>query len=121
MHLGQFISIASAIVALAGMAGLALVRGNLTAVREQNKDLRDEVGDLTRREEANKGLRDQQAADIAALQRIVTGEVQWQSISDLLDHHHKAAQEQWHRHEDLLGRHEDLLIEIRDLLGRRSE
>lgn len=113
MALGELLSTASVIVALATFAGLALQRGVVTSLREQNNDYERRIVFL----EAA-GARDQltiagQVSDLSALQRIVTGEVQWQAISDLLDHHHKAAQEQWRRHEELLE-------QIRDLLGRRS-
>lgn len=113
MALGELLSTASVIVALATFAGLALQRGIVTSVREQNADYERRIMFLEAAGERDQATITQQAADLAALQRIVTGEVQWQAISDLLDHHHKAAQEQWRRHEDLL-------TEIRDLLGRRS-
>lgn len=124
MDLGLYTQVASAVIALAGMAGLALFRGSLVTVRDQNKDLRDEVADLHRRYDDNETrraaeaaassviIRDQ-AADIASLQRVVTGEVQLAALLDLLDHHHKRAEEQW-------TRDEAVLIDIRNLLRERE-
>jgi hypothetical protein len=104
---------ASVIVALATFAGLALQRGVVTSVREQNADYERRIVFLEAAGARDQATIAQQSADLAALQRIVTGEVQWQAISDLLDHHHKAAQEQW-------VRHTELLVQIRDSLGRQS-
>lgn len=102
MALGNLLSTASVIVALATFAGLALQRGIVTSLREQVGDYKGRVEFLETERTEDKSTITRQASDIAALQRIVTGEVHWTSISDLLEHHHKAAQENWRRGEELL-------------------
>lgn len=102
MDLGNLLSTASVIVALATFAGLALQRGIVTSLREQVGDQKTRIDSLTAERGEDKATIARQASDIAALQRVVTGEVHWTAISDLLEHHHKAAQENWQRGESLL-------------------
>lgn len=110
MDLGAYLQIASAVAVLGGFAGLVVMRESLTQVRDQNRDLRDEVADYQRRHDELEKNNNQLGADIAALQRVVTGEVHWLAIEDLLTHHHKVTQNDV---SDIKG----LLTQIRD---RRS-
>lgn len=103
MDLGGYLQIASAIVALAGIGGFAVVRESLTQVREQNKDLRDEVADHRRRQDDNEATIADLGTKLDALRGVVTGEVHWVAISDLLETHHKLTEEHWRETKGLLG------------------
>lgn len=101
--LGTLLSTASFIVTLATLTGLALQRSYVTQLRERLKDADDENVRLERRlEDAEKGL-EQAQRDLEALSRVVSKEVQFTALGDQLQHMNT------------------MLIEIRDLLGRRSE
>lgn len=120
MELGGFLSGALGIVSLATLAGLGLLRGTVTNLREQLKDAREEIADKDRRHheetaentrrvtEAEKTIA-RQAADIDALNRVVTGEVHWLALGEQLDEHHRQASEHW-------AQDEALLTEIRDTI-----
>lgn len=118
MALGQLLSVASILIAVATFVGLGLQRGIVISLREQTGDYEKRIAFLEAERTRDQATINQQRGDLAAMQRVVTGEVQWQAISDLLDHHHKRAEEQWRRHEALLVEIRD---ELRDLLGRRSQ
>lgn len=102
MALGELLSTASAIVAIATVAGFALQRSIVTSLRERLKDADDENTRLERRlDDAEKGL-EQAQRDLEALGRVVSREVQMTALGDQMQHMNS------------------LLIEIRDSLGRRS-
>lgn len=118
MDFWNVIAAAAAIVSIATVAGFGLQRGRVTAVRtdlgEAYKKIeaqRGEIDDLKQDRAEDRTLITQQANDIRVLQSVVTGEVHWQAISDLLDHHHAEAQQHW-------TTAEAVLTEIRDTLRR---
>lgn len=94
--LGGLLSTALAIVAIATLAGLGLLRGTVTNLREQLRDERDaraadrqqraddEVDHAKFKAETETRIA-QLEADNSALQRVVTGEVHWVAISDRLE------------------------------------
>lgn len=103
----DLLSTASVIVALATFAGLALQRGIVVNLREQLTDARAEIEGLkTKRAEDKTKIH-----DLEAVVKIATGEVHWQAISDVLEHHHKTAEDHWKTERALLD-------EIRDILRR---
>lgn len=106
MDLGAILQAASVVVALSGVAGFAVVRESLKQVRDQNRDLRDEVGDLDRRHEQDQATIARQASELVVLHGVVTNEVGIKAIEDMQEHNHA---------EEMA-----VLREIRDLLGRRS-
>jgi hypothetical protein len=66
-----------------------------STLRASNGDLRDRVADLEKEQSIDRatiktqaGEIKTQAAEIVALQKIVTGEVQLTALTDLLEHHH---------------------------------
>jgi hypothetical protein len=114
------VAAAAAIVAIATVAGLGLQRGYTISLREQLGSAREEIEaqrgqiEVMKQERAeDRTLIAKQASDITTLQRVVTGEVHWQAISDLLDHHHAESQQHW-------VKAEQVLTEIRDYLRRSS-
>lgn len=109
---GQILTIALAILAIATAAGFGLQRGRISSLREQLDDSRKEVVDLDRRLGVEKSRGDQLATDLAALGRIVTGEAHWVAIGEKLDIHHAEAETHWTRDEKLLA-------EIRDEIRKR--
>lgn len=103
MPIEDLLSTASVIVALATFAGLALQRGVVTSLREQVGDQKTRIDSLTAERADDKATILRQTADIAALQRVVTGEVHLEAISDLLEHHHKLAESHWRTMEEMLS------------------
>jgi hypothetical protein len=108
------VAAAAAVVSIATVAGFSLQRGRVVSLREDLSDARgkieeqrDEIEDLKSGRVEDRTLIAKQASDIITLQRVVTGEVHWQSISDLLDHHHKVAEEHWRNTESTL----DLILQ----------
>ncbi len=94
--LGGLLSTALAIVAIATLAGLGLLRGTVTNLREQLKDER-EARESDRRQRADDEIEhakfkaDAEAriatleADIAAYKRLVTGETHWTAIEQRIE------------------------------------
>lgn len=84
----------------AGLAGLAW--GTVKTLRDSNQDLRNRVSDLEDSDRAKSTKMAELESENKALGRLVTGEVHWQSIADMLDHHHREAQRHWDEVLDLL-------------------
>jgi len=103
----ELLSTASVVIALATFAGLALQRTFVVNLRERNKDLAEERDDLKVKQAESK-IR---IADLEAVVKIATGEVHWQAISDILEHHHKTAEDHWKLERAALD-------EIREILRR---
>jgi lysophospholipase L1-like esterase len=86
--------------------------GVTKTLRDSNGDLRARVTDLEasdqRKDEKIKG----QAAEIAALQRVVTGEVQLAAIADVLQHHHEQAVHFWDNANRVLVHTDETLAEL---------
>jgi hypothetical protein len=78
-----------AILAIATAVGYGLLRGRVTALRDELKDEREGRADDARAELAV--VRN----DLAALSRIVTGEAHWVAIGQKLDEHHEEAVRYW--------------------------
>lgn len=77
MNLLAVFSIAGVVVGIAGIAGAALMQGSLGEARRRIADLTAERNDYRDKyHEAN--------ADRGALQRIVTGEVHWQELVEMV-------------------------------------
>lgn len=66
-----------------------LLFGITSTLRSSNGDLRDRVADLEASEARNEATITAQASEIAALQKVVTGEVQLAALADVLDAHHR--------------------------------
>jgi hypothetical protein len=94
--LGGLLSTALAIVSIATLAGLGLMRGTVTNLREQLRDERDaraadraqkaddEADHLKFKAESETRIA-QLESDNAALQRVVTGEVHWVALGQRLE------------------------------------
>lgn len=99
----------------------ALLLSVTTTLRASNGDLRDRVTDLEREQAVDKTLIASQQSDLDALRRVVTGEVQLAAITDLLEHHHRAATTAWHAVEGKIDglnpSLETILAEIKRDLG----
>lgn len=109
--LGSFLQVASAILVITSLAGLGAMRSRVTSLAATVGDLRGEVGDKDRQIGELQALRVLDAAeilrqgnDIDALQRLKTGEAEWQAISQALKVHHAASLDHWSADEELLGR-----------------
>jgi chromosome segregation ATPase len=94
----SLLSTALSIVAVATLAGLGLLRGTVTTLRENLRDARDEINDkerrlneaLSRLAEAETKIKTQ-ASDLDALARVVTGEAHWVALGQRLEEHHDLA------------------------------
>lgn len=104
------LSTALGILSIATLAGLGLMRGTVTNLRESLADARAEIADLDRRHEADEKKVTDLTNDVAALQRTVTGEVHWIALGETLDHHHDEAKKHWEADEKMLA---DILAELR--------
>lgn len=111
MDVWQILQAASVITALGSFAYLALQRGIVVGLREQVGDQKTRIEFLEGERTEDKATINRQASDIAALQRVVTGEVHWTAMGDLLEHHHQTATENWRDAKALL-------TEIRDDVRR---
>lgn len=111
MHsLGGLLETALAIISIATLAGLGLMRGDTIRLRENLKDAREEISDKDRRLTEAEAQIDKQATqirgqahDLEALGRVVTGEAHWIAIGEKLDNHHREAKAHWENDERLLG------------------
>ena len=109
----RLLTVALGVVSIATLAGLGLLRGVVTGLRERLKDSDEELARkerrLTEAEAEVKALK----TDLAALGRIVTGEAHWVAIGQKLDEHHSAAETHW-------ANDETLLADIRDRLPEQA-
>jgi hypothetical protein len=120
VDLSGLASTALGIVALATAAGLGLMRGTVTNLREQLADTRADNAEMRISRVEDRALIDTQKAELAALAKIVTGEVHWQSISETLDHHHVEAKQHWTRAEGNTSQMLDALHDISRALDDRN-
>lgn len=119
----DLLSTASVVIALALAAGLGLQRSVVITLRETRDDAlteaelmknqRDEARQEVKAKDLALAAKDvllqQKDSEITLLARTVTGEVHWQAISEMLDHHHETAEVHWKRVEVLCA---DLLAEL---------
>jgi uncharacterized coiled-coil protein SlyX len=71
VDIGNLLTTALSIVSIAGLAGLGLLRGTVTNLRENLKDAREEIADKDRRLAEYEKTVATQKSDLAALGRIV--------------------------------------------------
>lgn len=114
--LGSFLEAALTVLTLASLAGLGLMRGTVTNLRETLKDARGDIADGDRRHgETTKELQaaqneivrlraqvNSQAKDLEAVGRLVRGESYWMELGEKLDMHHAEAKTHWSEDERLL-------------------
>ena len=119
--MGDMLNTALAVVAIATLAGLGLMRGTVTGLRENLKDCREEAAETRRKLEVAEAENSRLQSDLAALSRVVTGEAhitalgqevsevgtQVANVGDRIDTHHTAAEGFW-------STVRNLLTEIRD-------
>lgn len=109
----NLLTTALGVLALATAAGLGLVRSNVTILRENLKDAREEIADKDRRHTEFETRTATQiaeleakllakGADLDALSRVVTGEAHWVALGETLDVHHAAAEQHWETIEALI-------------------
>jgi len=124
----DLVTYASVIVALTTSSAFGFQRGTVLNLREtrddamtdaelrkkERDDAREEIREQVRlreveREKARVKVQDVEAEN-AILRSALTGEVHWQAISEMLDHHHETAAHHW----DVVERRvEEILQELR--------
>lgn len=102
MALGDLLSTVAVVMALCSAAWVGLKGADRKNLREQLDDSRKQITSLKEERTEHAAVMARQASDIDALRRVVTGEVHWQAISEVLDDHHSSAQMHWLKDEDLL-------------------
>lgn len=114
--LQALISIGLGIVAIFTLAGLGLLRGTVTGLRESLDDERKTSASLRTQREEDRTKIAQLQTDLAALGRVVTGEAHWIAIGDALAEHNTRAAAHWTTEQGLLSEIRD---ELRELGTRR--
>lgn len=98
MHdIGTAVNVVFPVLVLIVSGVCLLLFTTTTTLRATNGDLERRVAILEAEQTRDKDLIVGQATEIMALQKIVTGEVQLQAISDLLVEHHKQSLAAWAR------------------------
>lgn len=114
---GALLNTALTIVTLATLAGLGLLRGTVTNLRERLNDRAQENAELKERLLDAEGKLKETKADLDTLKRVVTGEVHWSALTELLTAHHAEANEHWDATEETL----QLILEQLKNLPTRGE
>lgn len=104
MDWGQVPSAAAVVMTLLSTGYVGMQRGRITNLREQVDDERRRVDSLKAERADLQASVQTLSSEMAALRGVVTGEVHWNSISDLLEHHHALAEQHWSRAESTLTR-----------------
>ena len=84
----------------AGLAGL--VYGGQRTLRDSNTDLRCRVNDLEKERIEDKAAIAELKTENKALASVVTGEVHWHALTELLSMHHTEARQHWEKERALL-------------------
>jgi hypothetical protein len=99
VDISEILTAGVAILAVATAVGYGLLRGRVTALRDELKDEREgRAADRRDRDDARRELLVVKN-DLSALSRIVTGEAHWVAIGQKLDDHHEEAVAHWRRTE----------------------
>ena len=117
MDISYILGLALVTLTIATAAGFGLQRGNTVNLREQLKDCREELASIKASRDEARVANAQLTADLEALKRVVTGEVQWEVLTDSLSDHHREALEHWKQAEARFDR----LIEHWTQADKRSE
>lgn len=104
MTLESFLTTALAIISLTTLAGMGLMRGTVTGLRESNGDLRVRVKDVEEGRAADKIKLAELEGENRLLQAMITGRVDWVAISDLLEEHHRQSLRRWTSIDEKLDR-----------------
>lgn len=115
MDLTGIVSTGLAIILLATAAGLGLMRGVVTNLREQLADTRALSEEMRQERTDDRAEIDKLRTQLDALGAVVTGEVHWAAISEVLDQHHVEARQYWQHAEQTA---ESMLSALQQILER---
>lgn len=104
MDWGQVLGAAAVLMTLLSTGYVGMQRGRIVNLREQVDDERRRVDSLKAERADLQASVQTLSSEMAALRGVVTGEVHWTSINDLLEHHHQLAEQHWSRAETTLNR-----------------
>lgn len=99
-QLQQVLTIGLAIVSIATVAGLGLLRGTVTNLREQLSDERANNVSLKAQRAEDRDKITKLEGDVRTLTSVVTGEAVLKELLTKLDEHHEAAAEHWRRQDE---------------------
>lgn len=125
MDFENLLTAALAVLALATAGGYGLLRGRVSALRDELKDERE--GRASEREtirELRASLVAAQAEvaalriDVEAIGKVARGEAHWVAVGEQLDTHHAKSVEHWMRDEELGAAMLAVLTELKDVFGR---
>lgn len=114
---GTVVSVVFPVLTIIVSGACLLLFATTSTLRATNGDQGERIKVLEGEQARDKALITGQASEIAALQKVVTGEVQLQAIADVLDHHHAQAVQMWGRVDQVL----DHTAHILDLLEERAK
>lgn len=124
-HLGETLNAALAILAIATLAGLGLMRGTVTNLRENLNDARGEITDKERRlataEAEIARLNSKimtQAQGIETLGAQIRGEGYWIRLGNELAEHHTEAVRHWEADERLLTELRTAIDALSERMGK---
>lgn len=118
MDIGNFLTTALAVVSIATLAGLGLMRGTVTNLREQLADTRASNAELRQERTEDAAKIATLTTDLEALARVVTGEVHWVQLGQQLEQHHVEARAYWTRAET---RDAETLTALQDIARKIAE
>ena len=124
--LGNFLQLALTVLTLTSLAGLGLMRGTVTTLREALTDARGEIADKGRRLTETeteitrlKAKVNSQTHDLEAMGRLIRGESYWTELGEKLDSHHSEAKTHWQADERKLDTIARNLAGLRTDLGKQ--
>ena len=95
----------------------AVIWGNVQGLRSANADLRLRVTDLESSNLTLKAENVELKSSLRTLTQNISGEVHWEALSEVLEHHHRDAIQHWEKETGAITDMRDLIKESTSLLA----